>query len=211
MKASRSHDATDEILATSTSSDLHAFAELYRRYREPIYGYLVARTRNAATAEDLTGQVFLKALDSAYTYRADGSYRSWLYQIAHNTFLNWRSEKARQQIPVATVPDDTDDEDAPTIIALAREERDVIWETVSQLPQAQQEVVRLRYWKDLTIEEIARITGRTTGAIRVLLHRSKRSLRARLNGKDLTAILGATGAAASIAIYSVRRQRKRNS
>ena len=164
-----------------------------------------------ATADDLTAQVFLNALKSADSFRADGSYRSWLFRIARNTLTNWFAEKARLQIPVETIPDEPDPEDAPTVIALAREERDLIWDTVEDLPEAQREVVRLRYWKDLTIEEIARVTGRTSGSIRVLLHRSKRSLAKRLNAKDLTVILGATGAAASIALYSVHRQRRHGS
>lgn len=115
------------------------------------------------------------------------------------------------QIPVAELPEDSDHEDSPTVITLAREERDLLWDTVDELSDAQREVVRLRYWKELPIEEIARRTGRTTGAIRVLLHRSIQSLRKRLTGKDVTAILGATGAAASIAMYSRRRQRRNNS
>jgi RNA polymerase sigma-70 factor (ECF subfamily) len=201
----------DEVLAAKTTSDLYAFAELYRRYRRPIYRYISARTQDAASAEDLTAQAFLKALNSAHTFRGDGSYRSWLFQIARNTLLNWRVEKARLHIPVATIPEESDQEDSPTVITLAHEEQDLLWDTVAELPPAQREVVRLRFLKDLTIEEIAGRTGRTAGAIRVLLHRSMRTLRKRLNGKDLTAILGATGAAASIAIYSVHRQRKRNS
>lgn len=207
-----SNDALrDEMLAERVPSDLRAFAELYRRHRASILRYLSARTQDPATAEDLTAQVFFKALSSAKTFRGRGSYRAWLYRIARNTLMNWRAEKARLQIPVASLPEESDDEDSPTVIALAQEEQDLLWDTVGELSEAQREVVRLRYWKDLPIEEIARRTGRTTGAIRVLLHRSIRSLRQRLTGKDLTAILGATGAAASIAIYSVHRQRKNNS
>lgn len=201
----------DEVLAERTRSDLYAFAELYRRYRRPIHRYLSARTQDTASVEDLSAQVFLKAMTSADTFRGDGSYRAWLYQIAHNTLMNWRAEKARLQISVAAIPEESDQEDSPTVIALAQEEQELLWDTVAELPEAQREVVRLRYLEDLTIEEIAGRTGRTTGAIRVLLHRSMHSLRKRLNGKDLTVILGATGAAASIAIYSVHRQRKRNS
>ena len=207
-----SNDAPqDEALAQRVPSDLRAFAELYRRYRKPIYAYLSARTKDAATAEDLTAQVFFKALSAGDTFRGRGSYRAWLYQIARNTLTNWRTEKARLQIPVADLPEDSDQEDSPSVITLAQEEQALLWDTVAELSDAQREVVRLRFWKELTIEEIASRTGRTTGAIRVLLHRSLRSLRKRLNGKDLSAILGATGAAASIAIYSIHRQRKHNS
>lgn len=155
--------------------------------------------------------MFLKAFSSGDSFRGEGSYQSWLFTIARNTLTNFRAERARTQIPVAEVPDGSDQEASPTAIALAQEERDIIWDVVAGLPDAQREVVRLRYLKDLSIDEIAKETGRTSGAIRVLLHRSKESLRKRLNAKDLTVILGATGAAAaSIAIYSVHRQRKRH-
>lgn len=208
----QAHDAlTDEALAEESSSDLTAFAEIYRRYRSPIYRYLGSRTSDTATAEDLAAQVFFKALKAADTYRGQGTYRSWLFQIARNTLTNWRAEKARLQVPVADVPEESDDEDSPTVITLAQEEGDLLWDAVDELSDAQREVVRLRYWKELPIDEIARRTGRSPGAIRVLLHRSIRALRQRLNSKDVTAILGATGAAASIAMYSMRRQRRNRS
>ena len=152
----------------------------------------------------------MKALTSADTYRGEGSYRAWLHKIAQNTLLNWQQEKARMSIPVASVPDLADDEDSPTVATIANEERAQLLKVIDELPEAQREVVRLRYWKDLTIDEIAGFTGRTSGAIRVLLHRANNSLRKHINAKDITAIVGATGAAASIAIYSVRRRGKRN-
>lgn len=201
----------DEVLAGYTDSDLQAFTELYLRYRGPIRRYLTSRTKDASTADDLTAQVFLKVLNNAGSFRGEGTYRAWLFQIARNTLANWSKDKSRFQIPVQDLPDPPDDTASPTIVALAQEERDLIWDTVDELPAAQREVVRLRYWKDLTIEEIARATGRTTGAIRVLLHRSRRSMASRLSAKDVTVILSATGAAASIALYSAHRQRRQKS
>lgn len=204
-------DAPEDRDAVSATEGTRSPTELYRRYRKSVYRYLYARTHDEATAEDLTAQVFLKALSAGESYRGEGSYPGWLFTIARNTLTNFRSEKARLQIPVAEIPDGIDGEDSPTAIALAKEESALLWEMVADLPEAQREVIRLRYVKDLTIDEIARFTGRTTGAIRVLLHRSKLSLRKRLNAKDLSVILGATGAAASIAAYTVHRQRKRKS
>lgn len=150
-------------------------------------------------------------LTNAGSFRGDGSYRAWLFQIARNTLTNWRLDKARLQIPIEELPEAPDEEASPTVVALAQEEREIILDTVAGLPEAQREVVRLRYWKDLTIDEISHVTGRTSGSIRALLHRSRRSMAARLNAKDMTVILGATGAAASVAIYSARRQRKQRS
>ncbi len=201
-------DAPTDMFEACTESSLHTFTELYLKYRRPKRRFLSSRVPDPATADDLTAQVFLKALTSIESYRAEGTHRAWLFQIARNSLANWRLEKARLQIPVENLPDAPGSEDAPTVTALAREEQTLIWDTVAELPEAQREIVRLRYWKDLTIEEIARVTGRTSGSIRALLHRSRQSMAERLNAKDVTVILGATGAA-SLALYSVHRQRRR--
>ena len=185
-----------------------AFADAYRRYHKAIFRYFEKRVGDPSTAEDLTGQVFLKAFAASTGFRGDASYKSWLFAIARNTLKNHRAEKARLLIPVAEIPEGPVEEDVPTASALAREETRMLWDVVAGLPSAQQEVIRLRYIRELSIEEIARLMGKTAGAVRLLLHRSRSSLATRLKGRDLTVILGATGAAASIAIYSVHRQRK---
>ncbi len=206
----RSLVASGDDRAIDRVRDLESFSEVYRKYRKTVHRYLSARLPDEAAVDDLTAQVFLKAFTAGDSFRGEGSYRAWLLAIARNTLVNFRAEKARSQIPVAEFPETADEVNTPTVVTLAREESELLWEAVEQLPEAQREVVRLRYVKDLTIDEIASFTGRTTGAIRVLLHRSRETLRHRLHGKDLSVILGATGAAASIAIYSIHRQRKKS-
>ena len=137
IAASRNPDAVGATTDESTA------AELYRRYRASVYRYLEVRTSDEATAEDLTAQVFLKALSAEDTFRGEGSRRAWLFAIARNTLANYRAEKARLQIPVDEVPDDSDDEDSPTVIALVQEESDAIWEAVANLPEAQRDVAGL--------------------------------------------------------------------
>jgi RNA polymerase sigma factor (sigma-70 family) len=197
----------DEKLAEHAASEAAAFEELYDRYVQPVHRYIRAQVPDDATAEDLTAQVFFKAFVAASSYRGDGSYKSWIFQIARNTAVTWRSRRTRLEIPVEHLPVELHVEDLPVSATLAGEERDLVLETVAELPAAQREVVRLRYYKDLTVEEIARITRRSTGAVRQLLHRARNRLRRRLSGKDLTALLGATGASA-LAVYSLRRHRR---
>ncbi|HYY44041.1 MAG TPA: RNA polymerase sigma factor [Actinomycetota bacterium] len=174
----------DHMLAEQAGEDFAAFAELYRRYLCRIYRFVRAQTSDDATAEDLTAQVFFKALSSAGTFRGEGSYRSWLFSIARNTLATWRTADGRQ-VAVEAVPDQHDPSPTPAVVAIAQEERGLVWRAVATLPPAQREVIALRYIDDLSTEEIARITNRTRGAVRILLHRARNKLRHLFEGKDL--------------------------
>jgi RNA polymerase sigma-70 factor (ECF subfamily) len=178
-------DPSDEELAARAGRDFAAFTSLYERYLEPVYRYVRSQTRDRATAEDLTAQVFLKALASAATYKGDGSYRSWLFTIARNTVSTWRSERKKNLVPIEEVEQHVDPAPAASALAIASEDRALLWHAVSRLPDAQREVVRLRYRAELTIDEIARVTRRSSGAVRVLLHRARARLQQLLKHKDL--------------------------
>lgn len=199
----------DEELAQRASSEAEAFAELYERYLQPVHRYVRTQVSDHATAEDLTAQVFLKTFVSASTYRGEGSYRSWIFQIARNTVTTWQMNKAKAALPVEEIVDPTPLSVAPDVSDIV-EETDLVRATVAELPEAQQEVIKLRYWMDLSIEEIARRTRRSSVAVRQLLHRAKRRLRKRLSGAEVGAIAGATSASA-IAIYSITKHKRSKS
>lgn len=176
---------SDEDLAVRAGRDFAAFAELYQRYLESVYRYVRSQTRDRAIAEDLTAQVFFKALSSADTFKGDGSYRSWLFTIARNTVASWRAERKKKLVPIEDVPEHPDPAPSAQSLAIASEDRALLWTAVARLPEAQREVVRLRYRRELTIDEIARLTRRSSGAVRVLLHRARARLQHVLKGKDL--------------------------
>ncbi len=179
------HAPSDEDLAARAGRDFAAFAELYQRYLEPVYRYVRSQTRDRATAEDLTAQVFFKALSSADTFKGDGTYRSWLFTIARNTVASWRAERKKKLVPIEDLPEHPDPAPSAPALAIASEDRALLWDAIARLPEAQREVVRLRYWRELTIDEIARLTRRSSGAVRVLLHRARGRLQHVLKGKDL--------------------------
>jgi RNA polymerase sigma factor (sigma-70 family) len=174
----------DEVLAERAAGDFEAFEELYRRYMIHVYRFVRAQAQDDPTAEDLTAQVFFRALSSASTFKATGSYKSWLFRIAHNVLASWREGKGRS-VTVEEVPDKEDPTPSPVSQAIAREERGVVWKKVAELPLAQREVVTLRYAEDLSVEEIARVTKKSRGAIRILLHRARHRLRNALEGKEI--------------------------
>jgi RNA polymerase sigma-70 factor, ECF subfamily len=177
-------DVPDELLAARAADDFEAFSELYRRYLNPIYGFVRSQTPDDTVAEDITAHVFFRALASAGTFRGEGTYRSWLFRIAHNSINSWR-DRAGRSLAVAEVPEAIDPSPSPVTQAIASEARGEVWAKVAELPPAQREVITLRYAEDLSTEEIASVTDRSRGAVRILLHRAKSKLRHSLEGKDL--------------------------
>ena len=175
----------DEELAVRAHRNFEAFAELYRRHLCPVYRFVRSQVPGDAAAEDVTAQIFFKALSSAASYRAEGTYQAWLYRIAHNSISSWRSAREKGYIVLDEVPESVDPEPSPVVVAIAEEASTLVRQTVEQLPPAQREVVALRYLEDFSIEEIAGITRRTRGAVRILLHRARSRLRKDLEGKEL--------------------------
>jgi RNA polymerase sigma factor (sigma-70 family) len=177
-------ETSDEVLAALAAEDFEAFAELYRRYLNPVYRFLRSQTPSEAVAEDLTAHVFFKALSSAATFRGDGTYKSWIFRIAHNVLVSWRERRGRS-VAIEDLPDEEDPGPSPASQAIEVEERDFVWQKVAELPAAQREVITLKYAEDLSTEEIAKVTNKSRGAVRILLHRARSKLRHAFEGKDL--------------------------
>ena len=170
-------ELSDETLAARSNEDLDSFAELYNRYLCRIYRFVRSQTPDESTAEDLTAHTFFRAMSSARSFRGDGTYKAWLFRIAHNTLATWRRKQSRAPITVEELPDHIDPSPSPATIVVDSAQRQVVWNLVSSLPPTQREVLALRYLEDLDIAEISVVTGKTRGAIRILLHRARNGLR----------------------------------
>ena len=177
-------EENDEALARRASRDFEAFGELYRRYMCPIYRYVRSQVPHQL-AEDVTAQIFFKALKSADTYRGDSRYQAWIFRIARNTISTSRRGKREVSFEPQRLPETPDPTPSPATQVVLEESRQVLTRTVSALPPAQREVVALRYLSDLSIDEVAQITSRSRGAVRILLHRARLRLRHALEGKDV--------------------------
>lgn len=197
----------DEDLASNSVKDLSAFSQLYERYHKRIYRYLRRVTRDPAAAEDLTAYVFFRAFRSAETFRQDGSYSAWIFRIARNAATTWQAQNARGEVPVPTIPELADGQDSALTETIVQEERDIVRRTVADLPEAQREVLDLRYWEDLSVEEIATRTRRSAVAVRQLLFRARRAIGRRLSPNDVAMLLGAAAGASALAAISYRHHR----
>ena len=89
----------DEALAFAAREDQAAFAQLYRRYADSIYRYLLTQVSDPPDAQDLTAQTFAAALRTIDRYRAEGSLAAWLTIIARNQAVNFYRRR-RREVPL---------------------------------------------------------------------------------------------------------------
>jgi RNA polymerase sigma-70 factor (ECF subfamily) len=169
-----------DVLAAQ--ADRAAFATLYRRYLDRVYGYAFYQLGDHHDAEDATERIFLAALRAIPEFRDQGStFRAWLFRIAHNTIAN--AHRSRSRRPADSLPDGFErpapDADPASLVVFADELREVR-AAIAGMPDDRRQVILLRFVDDLSTAEIAEVLDRSPGAVRVLLHRSLRDLAARL-------------------------------
>jgi RNA polymerase sigma-70 factor (ECF subfamily) len=164
------------LVQSAKRGDNRAFGELYQRHVDMIYRYTYARVKDVAVAEDLTAQVFLKALEGLENYQSTGApFRAWLYRIAHaRTIDYWRQQQRRREVLlVDTMPAK---DPLPEEIVVAKSEWDTAVDLLFQLTDDQRDVIILRFIEEMSLAEAAETLDKTVGAVKALQHRALASL-----------------------------------
>ena len=160
--------------------DLTGFAEIYDAYFDRIFRYAFARIGDRAEAEDLAGDVFLRALQAIKSYKPGGApFSAWLFRIAHNRVVDHFRRKSRRQtdelhdnIPLVTPPPDE-------AVATQMTIEDVL-RVMGDITEAQRHVIALRFASGLSIAETAQALGKKEGAVKALQYSAIQALRKRL-------------------------------
>lgn len=167
--------ASESLLVEQARDDREAFAALYARYFDPVYRYCYYRLGSREAAEDATSQIFLQVLTALPRYQEVGTFRSWLFTIAHNVVTN-RARARRPSEPFATARQHADPAPLPEELALAADAQRALAAGVATLPPDQRRAVELRL-AGLTGPEIARVLGRSHAAVKMLQLRAVDRLR----------------------------------
>ncbi len=179
----RANDDT-AIVLRAIQKDQDAFGELYDRHAVRVYRHIYYMVGNAAEAEDLTAQTFLRAWEAIGRYQVRGApFVSWLLRIAHNLGVSHlRSKRESSQLHDGIVDDKTrrDPESAYEVTA----EEELVREAILRLREEQRQVIILRFIEDLDYREVAEIIGKSVAAIRVIQHRALNSLRKQMKLLD---------------------------
>jgi len=180
-------------LVERARKDPEAFGELYDHFYGQIFPYVLGRVANIETAQDITSEVFFRALKNLGQYRSRNNvpFSSWLYRIAINQINDhFRNKKKgptvmslEEAYDTVNNPDSASESSTEAEVLQANEELRsqedflILHESISKLPTKYQEVITLRYFERKQDKEIAEILGKSEGTVRSLLHRGLRRLR----------------------------------
>ncbi len=159
------------------SSKEAALATLYDEYYGKIARYIFVRLGDRAEAENLAGEVFLKALESLDSYKEKGiPMHAWLFKIAHNLVVDYiRRAVKRKTVPIDTV--EVIAESDPQALAETNVQLAWLAGALGQLNPAQRQVIELRFFGGLTSEEAGRILNKSSGAVREMQSAAIKHLR----------------------------------
>jgi RNA polymerase sigma-70 factor, ECF subfamily len=168
----------EALVRAAQAGDLGAFGQLYERHFGSVYAYLVTQ-EHPAEAEDLTAQVFLRALEALPRYRWMGvSVRAWLHRIASNLLVDAHRRRVRR--PSAPLDQDLPDRTpaaAPEDWVLHQERGQEVRGALDGLPEAHRQVLALKFVAGLSNAEVGAVLGRSEGAIKAVQHAALDSLR----------------------------------
>ena len=181
------------VCAARDNGSHKAYADLMAIYREPLYLLLLRMTHNTTTASDLTVDTFSKAFCQLHRYAPTGTFSSWLYSIGVNTYIDHLRRRRIDTVPLGEVQRDADGEFYEYQIPsgqpnpeedLMRNERDeALKQVVSELKPPYRQIVELRYYDELSYEQIADKLKIPIGTVKIRLLRAKNLMQAIVNKK----------------------------
>ena len=172
----------DQLIALAAGGDREAFGELYERYALRVFRHAQFLTGDPVLAEDVTAQVFLKALEAIPRYESRGvPFVAWLLRITCNLVINHRKSaknNGHSQIPETIEASGTFF--SPEASCEVKVDGERVWREVRKLPCEQRQVIVMRFIDDLGYPDIARVLGKSVGAVRVIQFRALANLRGML-------------------------------
>jgi RNA polymerase sigma-70 factor (ECF subfamily) len=181
----REEDAA--LARRAAAGDAEAFGVLYDRYMDAVYRYVFYRVRNEAEAEDVTSDVFMRALRAIPKYEPRQAFLAWLYRIARNAVIDRsRRRAARQQVSFedALAHPNADQVVNPDEGLLAGSDASAVRRAMQQLTPLQQEILVLRYVEGYDTKTISKLVGKRDGTIRGIEFRALTTLRGLIPSRE---------------------------
>ncbi len=175
-----------DLIDKAVAGDERAYAELMERYRKSVYHTLLKMIRNVDDAEDLTIEAFAKAFKNLHKFKKEYTFSTWLFRIATNNCIDFIRKKKLDTFSInASLNNDEsdplhlelrDDRRNPQEEAIRSQKIEIVQQFVKLLPPKYQRLVRLRYFEELSYDEIAKEIEAPLGTVKAQLHRARELL-----------------------------------
>lgn len=182
------------IDAATLNNDEQAYGELMKRYKKPVYHMILKMIRNVDDAEDLTIEAFAKAFKNLHRFKKDYTFSTWLFRIATNNTIDFIRKKKLETFSLNSsfkndngdsVNIDVEDHNLdPQEEAIKSQKIELVHVFVTKLPPKYQRLVRLRYFQELSYDEIAKELDAPLGTVKAQLHRARELMYDLVKGKE---------------------------
>src|SRR6188768_4154782 len=172
-----------KFIDMAVDGDDKAYAKLLQRYKRPVYHMILKMVRNVDDAEDLTIESFAKAFRSLHRFKKDFTFSTWLFRIATNNTIDFIRKKKLNTLSIENTYTDDDGQSVsldiedenlnPQEEAIKGQREELMQVFVNMLPGKYQKLVRLRYFNELSYEEIAVELDAPLGTVKAQLHRAR--------------------------------------
>jgi RNA polymerase sigma-70 factor (ECF subfamily) len=176
----------ESVIQRAKIHDAEAFGEIYRRYVRRVFGLCRYMLNSRESAEDATSEVFLKLQRSIESYDGSIPFPRWLLRVAGNQCIDALRRRQRGQKVFVEVEDGTvvieaaSSEPSPLGAVISRQEKALVRDTIKRLAENYRVPLVLRYYGELSYDEIAEELGLERNNVAALIFRAKQELRRRL-------------------------------
>ncbi|MBX2842603.1 MAG: sigma-70 family RNA polymerase sigma factor [Flammeovirgaceae bacterium] len=175
-----------DLIDKAIEGDEKSYADLMEKYRRPVYHTMLKMVRNVDDAEDLTIEAFAKAFKNLSKFKKDYTFSTWLFRVATNNSIDFIRKKRLETMSInAEITKDDGDSLSidikdgsldPMEEAIKSQKIEIIRQFVSLLPLKYQKLVKLRYFDELSYDEIAQELEAPLGTVKAQLHRARELL-----------------------------------
>jgi RNA polymerase sigma-70 factor (ECF subfamily) len=175
---SDAHGGERQIVDAAKNGSEAALSELYTLYFPRVYRYILARTGNPYDAEDLAEEVFMRVLEAIERFEwREAPFSAWLFRIAHNAVVSQRRKDASRGRPLQLLEGIPVNGHSPEELVENRITINEVMEAAQKLPEAQRQVIALRFGAGLSVAETARAMNKGEGNVKVIQHKAIAKLR----------------------------------
>lgn len=164
----------DNELAIAAKTDEQAFSKLYEMYLPRIFAYVTRRICDRDEAEDIVSNIFLRVVENIGNFNPEkSSFKTWIYTITTNMMIDYfRSHGKKKTEKIEVAHDIASSGPSPVEQAVKSHDKDFTHMIIGKLPTRHQQLLLLKFFSDLNVEELAHALGVTPNNVSVMTHRA---------------------------------------